>query len=403
MNSFINQKKNQYDYRQVFLDFNSALHTIKDKTLLISSIVSRIYELVPAKAIYAFWENAETKRFQLMNVDSVDLYFLPDDGLINWLKINDKPLKVTFVPEYANIFSPNDEKIVKDLEIVMIFPLKTNNRFVGAIFLQKRRDNKPYSKTELEMLSILLDNVALAIENVAYCEERVMHLKHLYQTDRLAVIGQLAAGAAHEIRNPLTSIKSAIQYIKDDIQEPRKQKIVESLLSEVNRINEILSGLLSFSRQNTPVKKEFDLALLIEQTIELIKNTRINKQFKLTTSFFATSIPIIADNDQIKQVLINVILNAIDAIDNEGKIEVGVSSAKIDDEMFYTITVSDNGKGIIENDLEKLFDPFFTTKDEGTGLGLSISFGIIHRHRGMIDVCNRQEGGAKVVIRLPFQ
>ena len=403
MNPFFNNRKNQYDYRQVFLDFNSTLHTIKDKTLLISSIVTRIYELIPAKAIHAFWENAEASRFLLMNIiePDDDMYLLPDDGLVKWLKLNDTPLTVSFLPEYANIFSPNDEKIVKRLETVLIYPLKTNNSFMGAIFIQSRKDNKAYSKSELEMLSILLDNVALAVENVAYHDERIVHLKHIYQSDRMAVVGQLAAGAAHEIRNPLTSIKSAIQYIKDDIREPRKQKIIESVLQEVDRINVILSGLLSFSRQNNPVKREFDLAAMIEQTIDLIKNTRIKKQIQFTTACFAPSIPIIADCDQIKQALVNVILNAIDAIDDNGEIEVNVSPAKTEGELFYTITVSDNGRGICEDDLEKLFDPFYTTKEEGTGLGLSISYGIIRRHRGMIDIVNRPEGGAKVVIKLP--
>jgi len=405
MKPAFNTRKKPYDYRQVFLDFNRTLHTIKDKSLLVSSIATRIYELIPAKAIYIFWENSETKRFDLMNTErgaASDVYLLPDDGLIHWLKLNETPLTVSFAPEFANIFSPNDEKIIKSLETVLVYSLKTANRFIGAILITKRTDNKPYTGYDLEMLSIMLDNVALAIENVMYHEERVAHLKHIYQTDRLAIIGQLAAGAAHEIRNPLTSIKSAIQYVKNDLQEPRKQKMIESVLSEVDRINDILTGLLSFSRQNNPVKREFDLAALIDQILDLIRNTRIKKQIKFTVVCFASSIPIIADCDQIKQVLVNIILNAIDAIDAEGEIDVSVQPARIEGEEFYSITVTDNGKGISEESLEKLFDPFYTTKIEGTGLGLSISYGIIHRHRGSIEIGNRTDGsGAQVVIRLP--
>jgi signal transduction histidine kinase len=381
------------------------LHTIKDKTLLISSIATRIYELISARSIYIFWENAESNRFQLVNTDSgmlSDLYLLPDDGLIQWLKQNETPMTVSFAPEFANIFSPNDEKIIKDLETELTYPLKTANRFIGAILMTKRIDNKPYTRYDLEMLSMMLDNVALAIENVTYHEERVAHLKHIYQTDRLAIIGQMAAGAAHEIRSPLTSIKSAVQYVKSDIQDPKKQNMVESILLEVDRINEILTGLLSFSRQNNPVKHEFDLAVLIDQTVDLIRNTRMKKRIKLTADCFAPSLPIVADSDQLKQVLVNVILNAMDAVDDEGEINVSVQPAKIEGAAFYTITVTDNGKGIEEESLEKLFDPFFTTKQEGTGLGLSISYGIIHRHKGSIEIGNRLDGGgAQVVIRLP--
>ena len=404
MKPFFKNKKRQYDYRQFFLDFNRSLHTIKDKSLLISSIATRIYELISPKTIYIFWENSDASKYQLMNINpgtQHDLFLLPDDGLAKWLQLNQKPLVVSSAPEFANIFSPNDEKIIKILETVLIYSFKTTNNLRGIVMLSKKTDNKPYSSDDLEMLSILLDNAALAIENVVYNEERVTHLKHIFRADRLAVIGQLAAGAAHEIRNPLTSIRSAIQYVKDDIQEPKKQKMIQSVLSEVDRINEILTGLLSFSRQNQPVKSEFDLAVMIDQTLGFIRNTQIKKHIVLNAAYFAPSIPIVADIDQLKQVLMNVILNSIDAVDDNGKIDVSVQPAKIEGEMFYTITVNDNGKGISEESLEKLFDPFYTTKTEGTGLGLSISYGIIHRHQGSIDIGNRPEGGTQVVIRLP--
>lgn len=177
--------------------------------------------------------------------------------------------------------------------------------------------------------------------------------------------------------------------------------MVKTILQEVDRINDILAGLLSFSRQNNPVKRQFDLVKLIDQTIDFFRNTRLKKQITFNTSSFAPSVHIVADYDQIKQVLMNIILNAIDAIEHEGAIDVRVQSVKIDGESFYSITVTDNGKGIEEGSLEKLFDPFYTTKDEGTGLGLSISYGIIHRHMGRIDIGNRPEGGAQVVIWLP--
>ena len=401
MNHFFHKRQDFSDYRQVFLDFHRSLQNIKDKELLIDSIVTRIYELIPAKAIYVFWENNDASGYQLTNTGQNSMQLLSDDGLIQWLKLNEKPLTVSFAPEYANIFSPNDQKIINSLEAVLIYPLKTNDRFKGAILLTKRIDNQPYYSHDLEILTILLDNAALAIENVDYHEEREAHLKHIYRTDRLAIIGQLAAGAAHEIRNPLTSIKSMIQYVQGDIQEPKKQNMIKTVLQEVDRINDILAGLLSFSRQNNPVKHEFDLAVLIDQTVDFVRNTRMKKQISINTSCFAPSVPIVADHDQLKQVLMNIFLNAIDAIEHEGTIDVNVQSVKTDGEAYYTITITDNGKGIEEESLEKLFDPFYTTKDDGTGLGLSISYGIIHRHRGRIDIVNRTGGGAEVVIQLP--
>jgi signal transduction histidine kinase len=400
---FFHKKQPEYDYRQVFLDFNRSLHTIKEKSSLISSIITRIYELIPAKSIYMFWENNDATRYVLANPheEMPELYLRSEEGLIQWLRLNEKLLKVSFAPEFAGIYSDNDAEIVHLLNSVLICPLKTNHQFRGVIFLGEKEDNTAYQTQDLDILSILLDNAALAIENIIYNEEHITHLKHIIQTDRLAVIGQLAAGAAHEIRNPLTSIRSAMQYIQGDIHDPKKQLIVQSVLSEVDRINDILTGLLSFSRQNNPVKREFDLAAMVEQTVGLIKNTQIKKQITFITRYFAPSLPIIADNDQLKQVFMNIILNAIDAIREEGLIEITIQSEKIEGLFFYTITVADNGIGIDEESLEKLFDPFYTTKEEGTGLGLSISYGIIHRHNGYIEISNRPGGGTQVVVQLP--
>lgn len=399
------KKQIKYDYRQIFLDFNRSLHTIKEKDALISSIITRIQELVPAKNIYLFWEEYDTNRYLLENVyeEKQDLYLLPHDGLINWLRLNEKPLTVSFEPEYINIFSENDLKIIRQLKIKLICPLKTNNQFRGVIFLSKRVDNKPYHPKDLEMLSILLDNAALAIENITYNEERITHLKHIIQTDRLAVVGQLAAGSAHEIRNPLTSIKSAIQYVQEDIKEPRKQKIIQSALAEVDRINDILTGLLAFSRQNNPVKRQFDLIFMINQTLKLLQNTRLKKQISFFTQYDIPSLFIVADQDQLTQVFMNIFLNGMDAIQEEGFIKIKIRLSLIEGIQHVIISIRDNGIGIDEEGLEKIFDPFYTTKENGTGLGLSISYGIIHRHKGNIGIHNHPEGGAQITIQLPLE
>ena len=399
-----NKKHTGNDYRQIFLDFNRSLNNIKDKSALISSMLTRIYELIPAKAIHLFWESVDGSVYQSVDNISFDKQVLKlhsDDGLIRWLRLNERPLMVSSSPEYINIFSENDTQVIHALHCVLVCPLKANNQFKGVLFLEERTDRQSYHSHDMELLSVLLDSAALAIENIIYQDERVNHLKRIFRADRMAVIGQLAAGAAHEIRNPLTSIKSAMQYIQGDIIEPKKQMIMNSALLEVERINKILTGLLSFSRQNEPVKQTFDLVSTIEQTLNLIENTRINKQIQFTASYFASTAKIIADVDQIKQVLINIILNAVDAIENTGIIDIDLKLSKFEDVNYYIITITDNGIGIVPENIEKTFDPFYTTKEEGTGLGLSISYGIIHRHRGNIEIDNRSEGGVKVRIQLP--
>ena len=408
-NFFSSRQHPQYDYRQVFLDFNESLHTIKDKSSLISSVMTRIYELVQAQTVYMFWQNYDTTRYVLTNPQETNqkIHLNSQDGLIRWLQLNEKPLVVSFVPEYKNIFSECDLNVIQQLNGKIICPLKANNQLRGVIMIDNRKDEKTYHARDIEILSILLDSAALAIENITYNEERIAHLKHMIQTDRLAVTGQLAAGAAHEIRNPLTSIKSAIQFVQNDIQDPQKQKIITSILSEVNRINDILTGLLSFSRQNQPVKREFDLIAMMNQTLLFIQHTHIKKKIHFITQYHTpnhqerSTLPIVADHDQLKQVVMNIVLNAIDAIAEEGFIRIEIYPFIKEGTKFYHILFTDNGIGIHEDLLEKIFDPFFTTKKEGTGLGLSISYGIVHNHGGIIEIRNHPDGGTQVEIKLP--
>ncbi|MDR1154542.1 MAG: hypothetical protein LBL04_07505 [Bacteroidales bacterium] len=387
----------RYDYRQVFLDFNKSLHTIKDKTLLVSSIMTRIYELIPAKGIFLFWENSDKTRYDRIDTEKSELYLLPEDGLIKWLQLNGKPLPVSFTAEYAGIYSTHDADVVNGLGCKLICPLKASSELKGIVLMGERDDRRPHRLHDLDILFVLLDNAALAIENITYHEERTEHLQQIFRSDRLALIGQLAAGAAHEIRNPLTSIKSAMQYIQTDVREPRKQAILHSALAEVDRINAILTGLLSFSRQDDPVKSEFDLAELMDQTLMLM----MKKQIVFETDFCAPRLPVVADRDQIKQVLMNILLNAVDAIDGEGRIRADIQTDRTEGKNFYVITVTDSGQGFDTENMERMFDPFFTTREEGTGLGLSISYGIIRRHRGNIEIGNHPGGGAQVTIRLP--
>ena len=162
MKQLFRNKQSPHDYRQVFLDFNHSLHIIKERTALISTIITRVYELVQTKTSYLFWQNYEKTRYVLMNLQGInqELYLSSDEGLINWFRLNEKSLVISFAPEYINIFSENDLKIIRQLECKLACPLKANNQFCGVLFLGEREDNKAYHAKDIEILSVLLDNAA---------------------------------------------------------------------------------------------------------------------------------------------------------------------------------------------------------------------------------------------------
>ncbi|MDL2247878.1 histidine kinase, partial [Bacteroides sp. OttesenSCG-928-J23] len=189
----------------------------------------------------------------------------------------------------------------------------------------------------------------------------------------------MAAGAAHEIRNPLTAIRSTIQYLSKDFKDdPVKSEMVSELISEVERINKIVQGLLSFARPSLINAAEVNIEQLINQTLLLVQTTLIKQQVEVQFEFFEENTLVLGDAEQLKQVFLNLMLNAIEAMganppERQRTLIISIESgAHIStNTRMLLITFEDTGQGIEEKHLENVFNPFFTTKDEGTGLGLA--------------------------------
>ncbi len=224
--------------------------------------------------------------------------------------------------------------------------------------------------------------------------------KSMLQQDKLASIGRLAAGVAHEINNPLTTILTTAMLIQEDLEKdnPIYQEL-DIVSSETLRCRKIVTSLLNFARQSKPEKKQYDICEIMEECALL---TRKQAAFKNITIHFSCvdSIPkLFFDKGQIEQAVINLILNATDAVDPGGSITLSVSLNPKKDQVI--IKVADTGKGIPFELIDKIFDPFFSTKDDGTGLGLSITSGIIEQHGGAIGVSSKPGYGTTFTIVLP--
>ncbi|MGN7472109.1 PAS domain S-box protein [Brevibacillus sp. SAFN-007a] len=218
----------------------------------------------------------------------------------------------------------------------------------------------------------------------------------LRQAEKLSVIGELAAGIAHEIRNPLTSLKGFIQLLKPALRE--HHLYVEIMLAELDRINFIVSELLVLAKPHNVQIKSLSLVALLENVLTLLASEANLKNIRIHTSF-ATDPIIAGEENQLKQLFINIVKNAIEAMSGHGEILLA-TSAKNDREVLITIT--DNGCGIPEELIPKLGDPFFTTKEHGTGLGLMISRKIIKDHEGHLEISSKPMEGTTVSITLPI-
>jgi len=224
--------------------------------------------------------------------------------------------------------------------------------------------------------------------------------KEMARNQRMASVGRLAAGIAHEVRNPLSSIKGFATYFKERYHDvPEDQQISAIMIQEVDRLNKVVGQLLEFARPITISKNATSIEPLIMDSLKMIERQASEKNIKVTTDFLSGIDDVILDPDKISQVLLNLYLNALDSMENGGNLSVSVSTNM--EKKGIEIKISDTGVGISPKDLFLIFDPYFTTKPTGTGLGLAIANNIIEAHDGVIKLESRLGEGTTATIYLP--
>ena len=235
------------------------------------------------------------------------------------------------------------------------------------------------------------------------------------RSDRLASLGTLSAGMAHEIKNPLVSIKTFAQLLPERYQESDFRATFSSLIvHEIDRIDSLVNQLLRFARPAKPLLRPMHVHEVLEKTFQLVQHRLYQKEIKLTQTLEASLDTIRADSDQMEQVFLNFFLNAMDAMKRGGELtvetEIRTGDSLVthllpaDEERHEALCISirDTGEGIKKEDIARVFDPFFTTKDFGTGLGLSVVHGIIEEHGGQIEVESEVAKGTVFHIFLPL-
>jgi len=230
----------------------------------------------------------------------------------------------------------------------------------------------------------------------------------LHRADRLSALGQLSAGLAHEIRNPLGAIKGAVEILQDDFPPGHpKAEFYAILLKEVERLNDVLTNFLSFARPVTPHLAPLDVRAVLTALEGLISGQARAHRVQIFTSFHAGPSRVMADETLLKQAFLNIMLNAAEAMPEGGNLAIstrlspeGAAGGRPE---WVEAVFDDTGPGIQEEDLGRIFDPFFTTKKDGTGLGLAITHRIIETHHGTIRVMSQRGKGSTFVVTLPLE
>lgn len=219
------------------------------------------------------------------------------------------------------------------------------------------------------------------------------------QTEKLRAVSVLAAGMAHEIKNPLTTLKTFTEFIPERQRDPAfLQKLHDVYTTEINRIQNIVKDLLDFAKPKPPQLKPVNLEFLIRSTLQLLSNDLLKQQVQWSLDCRHNGAPLRADPDQLRQVLINLIQNAADAMPNGGRLSIATQSIN----SHIELTISDTGTGIPKDLLPKIFDPFVTTKENGNGLGLAMVHSIIRAHGGIIHADSSPGHGTTFIMSLPL-
>ncbi len=216
--------------------------------------------------------------------------------------------------------------------------------------------------------------------------------------EKMAAIGELSSNIAHEIRNPLASLKGSIEMLREDSVNPsHKERLMDIAIKEMERLNHIISDFLTYSRPTLPVFQPFDIRELLDETIELLSNINHSEEAISFRKNYRSPLPVYADPQKMHQVFWNLGINAIEAMPDGGELSIDAVST----DNATSVIIRDSGHGIEEKNIGKVFYPFFTTKEEGTGLGLAIAYRIIDEHNGRITVKSTPGIGTTFEIILP--
>jgi two-component system, NtrC family, sensor histidine kinase HydH len=278
----------------------------------------------------------------------------------------------------------------------LLIPFVDSKKILGFIALRVPAPPEPWGNNwgMLPILYPYFEQVAQTMQNLE------VYVK-LREKERLAALGEMAAGLAHEIRNPLGAIKGAAQFLDPSANRP-ESRFLKVIVEEVDRLNRVVTQFLDYSKPPTADFQQVDLSRLAEKTIELMRPT-IRPDVHLEFSPARSPVKVMASAEQIRQVLINLIQNAQNALESRknGTIRVSVGQEGEETNGEVALVVEDTGHGIKKEHLDKIFIPFFTTCPSGTGLGLSISHKIVEAHRGRIEVVSEEERFTRFSVILP--
>lgn len=327
-----------------------------------------------------------------------------------------KDVREAFLLEDLRSYPELSETEKWGIQAALVCPLIWQNQFLGILSLIRQHNKDNFTASDVQSATIFATEVSLAVQNAGLYKSLEQKLKELedahrvlnetkdqlIQSEKMASVGRLVGGVAHEINNPLTAIIGYTQLVLEGTPQGETQRQLTVVYEQSQRCRKIVQDLMRFSRHQKLRKTKVYPALLIEETVRGLSPELQTRNVQVKRELPRQTLWIDADPDQLKTVFSNILVNALQALEAvSGPRQVGIKVSADGD--YAQIAFSDNGPGIAPENLNKIFDPFFTTKDvgKGSGLGLSISYGIVREHGGAITAQSETGKGAVFIVKLP--
>jgi two-component system, NtrC family, sensor kinase len=389
-------------FYRIFRDISASVHSCSDLKEVLDLVVRKATEVVNAKGALVRILNLDTNQLELSAAYGLSERYL-SKGHVSTAKVItelcriEKVIIITDVQKSLRVQYPQEAR-EEGIQSMLDLPLKIGNEVVGIIriFCTECRE---FSEEQLDFLTGVAEQCALAIDKARLIEKQRERYQQLaIQTEKLSALGRMAAGVAHEVNNPLAGVLLfATNLIKKVPQGGPLQEGLQVIIGETLRCKRIIQDLLEFSREKPPAKTMVNMNDIIEKASSILEN-EFRLQHIAIRKDFSPEIPdTLLDTGQMQQVLVNLLINAVEAVGESGTITI--RSLRLPN--WVRVEIEDTGSGIAPENLAKIFEPFFSTKPKGTGLGLAVSYGIIKNHQGNIVATSQPGQGSCFRIDLP--
>jgi signal transduction histidine kinase len=406
--------KRSYDYYSTIQQVSSTLASMFNKNNISKFIGNIIMEVLGLERVYMMSSVPAEGSFEInykSSKDSGSKYSVTDEG-IDRLNIFERAELIKFYDTSREIIIKDELPLLKDrvgrdvteeikeemekFKGEVLVPVFVDGNLSVLIILGEKLSGDMFTNEDLNMLSTISDQTAIALKNAQLYAGRI-------QTERLASIGMMSATFAHEIRNPLTSLKTFAQLMPEKYSDPEFRgtfsKIVEG---EIEKIDTLIGDLLDFSSdKKTGRVNTYNIVELVDETVEYIKGKfdPVKRDIEVEKKYEEKNIQMFGDTNKLKQAFGIIITNGYQAMNGNGKLTIDIKKNAGNVE----VAISDTGEGILHEDISRIFDPFVTTKEMGVGLGLAISKRVVEDHEGRIHVNSKLSEGSTFTISLPVK